>query len=162
MAKPRSIPGVVPGTPLIAFLRRLILSRHRDMMAHHEVAVTGDPDAIHDMRVGSRRLRAALLLGRGIFTPRRRFTRLERSIRDLTDALGNVRDMDVLRFYLEDDLEGAPMSDRPHLKRLIAHVDGRRTERQEQMNRALRGFGRPRPLLRFVSFFREGPDRVED
>lgn len=162
MAKQRSIPGATPDTPFIRFLRRLILARHDEMMAHYEPAIGGDPDAIHDMRVGSRRLRATLLLGRGIFTPRRRFKRLARSIRDLTNALGNVRDMDVLRFYLEGDLDDAPEADRPHLKRLIAHVDGRRTERQEQMIQALRSFGRPRPVARFVSFFSRDPDRLED
>lgn len=162
MARQRSIPGGTPGAPLIHFLCRLILTRHGEMMDHYERAIGGDPDAIHDMRVGSRRLRAALLLGRGIFTPRRRFRRLAGSIRDLTDALGNVRDMDVLRFYLEDDLADAPEGDQTHLKRLIAHVDGRRAERQEQMTKALRSFGRPRRVARFVSFFSRDPSGTED
>jgi CHAD domain-containing protein len=153
VAQPRKIEGTAPTARFINFLRRLILLRHRQMMSHCEGAAAGDPEAVHDMRVASRRLRAALLLGREIFPARRRFRRFERSIRDLTEALGHVRDLDVLLDYLESDLLKAPAEDSPHLDRMIAHVDGRRVERRGTMNESLNAFGQPRRETCFESFF---------
>jgi CHAD domain-containing protein len=159
VARPRKIEGSDPDTRFITFLRRLILLRHHEMMSHCEGAASGDPEAVHDMRVASRRLRAALLLGREIFPARRRFRRFERSIRDLTDDLGHVRDLDVLLDYLESDRLKARAEDGPHLDRMIAHVDGRRVERRITMNESLNAFGQPRREARFESFFAQDSKR---
>ncbi len=144
-------------TPFLTFLRVLVRKRLDEMMAHYEGTLAGNAEALHDMRVASRRLRSALLLGRGLFSARRRFRRLERRIARFTAALGRVRDLDVLLLALEGERARVSADDRPHLDRLAAHVDGRRAERREAMSEALRALGRPEQLLRFTSFFDDAP-----
>src|SRR5678815_2271392 len=51
-------------------------------------------EALHDMRVGSRRIRAALAVFGKVF-PKEVFRNLDRQIGSITDALGAVRDLDV-------------------------------------------------------------------
>lgn len=53
-----------------------------------------DPEAVHEMRVGIRRLRTALRLGRNALPPRRRQA-LARELQWLGRELGQVRDLDV-------------------------------------------------------------------
>jgi len=66
-------------------------------------ARAGDPSAIHQARVATRRLREALpLVARG--TPGRK---LARGVRRLTRALGSIRELDVALLTLEE-LGGAP------------------------------------------------------
>jgi CHAD domain-containing protein len=59
-----------------------------------------DPEGVHSMRVASRRLRSALR----DFTPylhKRRLSSVLKSLRDIADALGEVRDQDVAIMALE-------------------------------------------------------------
>lgn len=90
-------------------------------------------EALHDMRVGSRRLRAALSVFARIF-PREEFRALEGEVADITDALGGVRDYDVLLDGLREYQKGLPENE--------AYGIGRLIERQEK----LRDAGRRRLL----------------
>jgi CHAD domain-containing protein len=54
-----------------------------------------DIEALHDMRVASRRVQAVLKIFRGAF-PKRKFKTEYIEIRSLIRALGEVRDFDVL------------------------------------------------------------------
>jgi len=158
MPRQLSIRGVRPQTPFNTFLRRLIRSRLREMMAHEPGTLADDAEALHDMRVGARRLRTAFLLARGRFAAdrhgrghrrHRRFKLLERGLAKLTDALGRVRDIDVLLLYLERDLSEAAAADRPYLERLAVHAGAFRVERRNRMKERLRDFGRPPRIERF-------------
>jgi CHAD domain-containing protein len=140
-------------TPIATFLANLISGRFRRMMEHCAGTLAGDPEALHDMRVGSRRLRSILQNGRGVFRRPRRYRRLEGNIEDFTTALGHVRDLDVILDYLAVDRREAPPSDLPHLDRLAAHLAGRREERRATMQRVLTGLNRPRRAARFLAFF---------
>ncbi len=81
----------------------------RTAWSHASKTVAGDADALHDMRVAVRRLRSALqnfegqkaapLLGE---TLRREFANERKEFSKLGDALGAVRDFDVLDEYLRD------------------------------------------------------------
>src|SRR5450432_2104514 len=59
-----------------------------------------NPDAVHDLRVGTRRLRAALSIYEAVF-PVREFQRAEKAVAQLTDIFGPARDADVLIEHLE-------------------------------------------------------------
>jgi len=61
-------------------------------------ARAGDVDAVHDTRVATRRIRAAL---RVFGASRRRRRALRRRLRKLATALGRVRDLDVMTGLLE-------------------------------------------------------------
>ncbi|HXG24336.1 MAG TPA: CHAD domain-containing protein [Chthonomonadales bacterium] len=75
---------------------QVIGERLQKMLSYADaVRKAEDIEALHDMRVASRRLRAAI----AIFAPAFRdpqFTRFEREVKALTDALGKARDLDVM------------------------------------------------------------------
>jgi CHAD domain-containing protein len=149
----RSPPPADPHAPILHFLSAWISGRYQRMMEHSAATLAGDPEALHDMRVGSRRLRSALQNGRGLYRRERRYRRLERTIERFTTALGRVRDLDVLIDYLALDATETPPNDLPHLRRLLAHLEGRREERRIVMREVLAELSRARAVARFQKFF---------
>jgi CHAD domain-containing protein len=142
-----------PHAPIIDFVSELIAGRYQRMMEHSAATLSGDPEALHDMRVGSRRLRSTLQNSRGLYRRRRRYRGLESTIERFTIALGRVRDLDVLIDYLTSDLANAPPDDLPYLQRLLAHLGGQREERRVAMREVLADLSRPRAVARFRKFF---------
>src|SRR5947209_1819290 len=65
-----------------------------------EVRKADDPEAVHQMRVWSRRSRAALEIFRVCFSGRA-FAEVEREVKVATDALSEARDLDVMIENLE-------------------------------------------------------------
>lgn len=95
-----------------------------------------DPEALHDMRVASRRLRAAL----DAFGPcyaGRTFRRVTRETKALTHALGVVRDDDVLLDSLGGYAKDIPQEERPALEGFIAHLTAARDEHRAALVRHL-------------------------
>ncbi|WP_396623864.1 CHAD domain-containing protein [Luteitalea sp.] len=75
-------------------LASLIARRHQALRDHVRSARRGDVEGVHQARVASRRLREAVpVLGRGLDDVR--LKPLRRRLRDLTRALGPVRELDV-------------------------------------------------------------------
>jgi triphosphatase len=83
-----------------------ILRRHFAQMLAHEpgVRLGEDPEELHDMRVATRRLRAALKLY-SEFLPKRA-ERYERDLRWVATSLGEVRDLDVHLQRLSEEVSG--------------------------------------------------------
>src|SRR5947209_8045781 len=81
--------------------RLMVWTRFKEMWRHRDDTIGGDVEALHDMRVGSRRLRAALEMAAPAFAGKehRRFGQLTER---LTERLGAVRDHDVLLHTLEE------------------------------------------------------------
>ncbi len=74
--------------------REEVGARRGDISAHEPAARLGeDSEAIHDMRVATRRLRAAMSLFRAILSPR--FVRMRDELKWIAQTLGEVRDLDV-------------------------------------------------------------------
>ncbi len=95
-----------------------------------------DPEALHDMRVASRRLRAAL----DAFAPLydgATFRRAVRETKTLTRALGAVRDDDVLRDTLRTYAESVPEDEAPAVARFIERVEAGRESHREVLLRDL-------------------------
>ncbi|HEX2181795.1 MAG TPA: CHAD domain-containing protein [Rubrobacteraceae bacterium] len=88
---PTEVDGSMPAGE-VAFS---VLRRHFATMLAHEpgVRLGEDPEELHDMRVATRRLRAALKLYREVLP--KRAERYERDLRFFAGALGEVRDLDV-------------------------------------------------------------------
>jgi CHAD domain-containing protein len=109
-------------------VRKLAL-RHLNRFISLEAKVLkgDDPDAIHDMRVASRRLQQVLDL---IFPKPlpREGRRLRRKIRRCRRALGDVRNCDVLLQQVERRLARRRSSDREAWTAVKQHLQGRRTE----------------------------------
>jgi CHAD domain-containing protein len=120
-------------------------------MAFREAALGPDPEGIHDMRVASRRLRAAVELFRDVF-PRRRLRPLLRQVKDLADTLGEVRDLDVMLERLEKDLKGRPPAQRLVLKDLMTEMTAGRKAARARLEAALDGLEAADFNRRFLSF----------
>jgi CHAD domain-containing protein len=100
-----SAPALSPATALTVrqAASRVVARQVRDLLRHERGARRGadDAEAIHQMRVQTRRLRAALALFSGVVRPPRRAGRSR--LRWLARTLGRVRDLDVIGALLEDD-----------------------------------------------------------
>jgi CHAD domain-containing protein len=96
------------------------------MMSQLEGTRQGDDiEALHDMRVASRRLRAALSVFAAAFPPKP-FTAIEKEVAKTTDALGAVRDGDVQIEFMQTAIDAAPESEKVGLKAFMAHLEQER------------------------------------
>lgn len=101
-----------------------------EMMSNLEGTRAGDDiEALHDMRVASRRLRAALSVFAAAFPPKP-FNVTEKEVARVTDALGAVRDADVQIEFMQEVEEVAPESEKVGLHAFVEHLQkGRDKER---------------------------------
>ena len=92
------------------------------------VRASSDPDAIHDLRVASRRLRAGVALFAPIL-PRKRQNKAEKSLRKVTKALGTPREWDVHAEQLRQVYRAAEDAlERAAIEVMLDSVDARREE----------------------------------
>ena len=71
MARAKEIPGLTCTDTFREAAGKILWTRFDEMMSFESRAVTGkDAEAVHDMRVASRRLRAALEIFRDVFPPK--------------------------------------------------------------------------------------------
>jgi exopolyphosphatase/pppGpp-phosphohydrolase len=116
----------------------LIAERWQTVFAAIPIALAGtDIEGVHDVRVASRRLRAAMDIAAPAF-PEKWYTALHRTAKEITGALGEVRDRDVLLEALREDRSTAPPAEHPGIDRLIDRVERERVAAREEMERYLR------------------------
>jgi CHAD domain-containing protein len=114
-------------------MRALIAPRWRAVWDAVPVAIEGvDPEGVHDARVASRRLRAAMDVAASAF-PSEWYRPLHRVAKQITSELGEVRDRDVMLEYLEQELHDAPENERPGIERLISRLTSEREEARTKM-----------------------------
>ena len=136
MAKARPIPGLRAEDAYGTAAARILAVRSGELADHSDgVLDMGDIERLHDMRVATRRLRAALEVFEACF-PRRLHRAALREVKELADALGQRRDRDVAIAALE--AFGAELSapDRPGVMSLVENL---RVE-QLEANAALRPY----------------------
>ena len=133
-------------------MRALIGARWEDVWKAVPRAAEGaDIEGVHDVRVASRRLRAAMDVAAPAF-PASWYKPLHKLAKEITSELGEVRDRDVMLEYLTAEREAAPPNERPGIDRLIARIDRERiaaraemeTFLQELANRGMREESRRR------------------
>lgn len=129
-----------------------ILRRHFATMLAHEpgVRLGEDPEELHDMRVATRRLRAALKLYADVLP--RRAERYERDLRHFARALGDVRDLDV---HLER-LSGEASKNGETFVEVVAVLEERRVEAGRRMLEALDSNRYERFVASFSGTLRRG------
>jgi CHAD domain-containing protein len=124
------------------------------MMSFTDVALEGkDIEGVHDMRVGSRRLRAALEIFRDAF-PKRQLKPMLRDVKRLADALGEVRDLDVMLDRLQADMAGRSPSQRLVLKEMMQEMRAQREGARDALKETIDDLERsdfPRRFLVFVA-----------
>jgi CHAD domain-containing protein len=133
VARAREVPGFDCDEPFAAAAARVVRVRTAEVFEHSEgVLDLEDIEPLHDMRVATRRLRAALEVFEACF-PRKRFRKALKRVKALADALGERRDRDVELEFLAGFAEAAPESERPAL---AARIETLRAE-QREANEAL-------------------------
>jgi Ppx/GppA phosphatase family/CHAD domain len=119
-------------------MRALIGERWRIVWEAIPVALEGTSiEGVHDVRVASRRLRAAMDVAEPAF-PQKWYKRLHQTAKEITGALGEVRDRDVLLEALRADRSAAPAAEHPGIDRLIDRVEHERVAARADMERFLR------------------------
>jgi CHAD domain-containing protein len=128
MAKAKRIKGINCNSEAPAGMKLVLTTRFGELSHFRAAALDwSDPEGVHSMRVASRRLRSALR----DFTPylhKRRLSSVLKSLRDIADALGEVRDQDVAIMALEKLQTHTPHDVSPALKQFI---DARKTIRDQ-------------------------------
>jgi len=115
-----------------------VLSRHfRRMVRNEPGARLGlDPERLHDMRVATRRLRAALKVFHGALPPTRTAS-LKKDFGWLATALGSVRDLDVHLSRLEQEATDVPGAAPEALAAYAEHLRRDREKARAAMLRVL-------------------------
>jgi triphosphatase len=130
-----------------------ILRRHFAAMMAHEpgVRLGEDPEELHDMRVATRRLSAALKLYSDALP--KRSERYERDLRWVGGALGEVRDLDV---HLQRLSEEAASRNGEVLEEVVSLLRERRVEARRGMLEALDSNRYERLIANFSATLRRG------
>lgn len=127
MAKAAEIQGLTAEDEVRAAAVKILWTRFEEMWAFRDAVIKDfDADAVHDMRVASRRLRTAMQTFRPCF-PRKSYKKHYERVRSVADALGEVRDRDVILDELKADLEQLPLDQQSGVEAL---VEGLRAERK--------------------------------
>jgi exopolyphosphatase/pppGpp-phosphohydrolase len=98
----------------------------------------GDAEAVHKMRVASRRLRATLDAYEGC-AKTKVFKKVYRQVKQLADELGSERDSDVMILGLHTRLEQAPSEEQEGIQWFIDHLDRYHKQCQKNLDASLEG-----------------------
>ncbi|HEV2583671.1 MAG TPA: CHAD domain-containing protein, partial [Ktedonobacteraceae bacterium] len=101
-----------------------------------EVLKNEDVEAVHKMRVASRRLRATLDAFESICDPKA-FKRVYRNVKKAADGLGAARDTDVMIERLRSQLAHSSSDEQPGIDWLIERLQTFRQEKQRDLGQYL-------------------------
>jgi len=114
----KSTYDITPGSTFADAALVTLRKQAAEMLRNLDGTRQGDMDAVHDMRVASRRLRAAMSVFGDVYH-KRKFKGLEGEVSRVTDALGAVRDADVMIDYLSRFRDGLIESEKVGIDALI-------------------------------------------
>jgi CHAD domain-containing protein len=144
VARARDVPGFDCEETFSASAERVVAVRAAEVFEHSDgVLDMDDIEPVHDMRVATRRLRAALEIFESCFPAKRHRKALKR-VKALADALGERRDRDVAIKFLEGFAAEVPDADRVALIALIERL----SREQQQANDELAPYVAPKRLKR--------------
>ncbi len=112
--------GIDPADSMAEAARKVLRGQLNRMVAHERGARDGrDIEELHDMRVATRRMRAALRVFRP-YLDTTAYKPFRKALRRTGRALGVVRDLDVFREKAQHYLDGLPVERRSELDPLLA------------------------------------------
>ena len=133
MARARDIPGFDCEESFSASAERVVEVRAAEVFEHSDGVLDMDEiEALHDMRVATRRLRAALEVFAPAFPAKRHRKALKR-VKKLADALGERRDRDVAIEFLVGFADEAPETDRGAVEALIERLRHEQRQANEDL-----------------------------
>ena len=116
----------------------IAIEQHLDKILKHEEDVLNDkdPEALHQMRVGMRRLRSAVTGFQVVLDLPS--SAGEKKIGKVARILGELRDLDVLKETLENEYEPElPKSEQKSLKQVLDYLDKQRKQALKKAQSAL-------------------------
>lgn len=117
---------------------QVVEQRAKEVFAYSSgVLDLGDVERVHDMRVASRRLRAALEIFEDCF-PAKPWGRALKRVKKLADALGERRDRDVEIELLESLGDEIAEADREAFESLLEELRARQRQANERLAPAVR------------------------
>jgi CHAD domain-containing protein len=126
-------PGVEPDDALAEAGRKVLAYHFSQMIRHEEGTRLGeDIEELHDMRVATRRMRAAFEVFADAFQRKVIKTHLK-GLRATGRALGRVRDLDVFMEKAQRYLETIPIEQRPGLQPLLSLWEKEREQARGKM-----------------------------
>jgi CHAD domain-containing protein len=150
VASARQVRNLSCDEPFRSAAGKILWTRFDEMMSLREAALAGkDIEGVHDMRVASRRLRAALEAFRDVF-PKSQFRPMLRDVKRLADALGTVRDLDVMLQRLQSDAQGRPEPEELVLREMAEEMQTQRTLARRELKATIDDLDRnefPRQFL---------------
>ena len=127
------IEKISPDNTLEACARQVIVSYFGKMMSYKEGAKDGmDIEFVHEMRVTSRRLRAAMDNFSDCF-PGKPFKKYYKKIKAITRTMGAVRDLDVLIARFQRELVTLTETEQADIRGLIEHLQQEREDARKPM-----------------------------
>ena len=137
MARARKVPGLDRKLSFGQAAASAVKVRSAEIFSFADgVLDTSDPERVHDMRVASRRLRAALEIFADCF-PKSEHRALLREVKLLADALGERRDPDVQMEALQKLGAELGQGERPGLNGLVAELRARQAQGNERVQEAI-------------------------
>ncbi len=151
-AKTLGAPGVQPDDPLAEAGRKVWQYHFALMLMHEEGTLLGeDIEELHDMRVATRRMRAAFDVFGGAFAPKT-LKRHLRGLRRTGRALGRVRDLDVFIDKARRYQANLPDGQQRDLEPLLEAWRQEREDARQEMSAYLRSKGYQTFKEKFYSF----------
>jgi CHAD domain-containing protein len=142
------IQPIAPQDTMAEAGRKVLLHDFIKMLEHEAGSRSGeDIEDVHDMRVSTRRMRSALRTFMPYFKGKA-IRSFRASLRKIADALGAVRDLDVLI----DDLGKFEKKHGGSLQGAIALLDAQRNEARAALHKALDRKGYSRFVVQFGDF----------
>ena len=131
MAKAKPIPDLSADVPYAEAAARVVSVRGAELAEQAQgVLDTGDIERVHDMRVATRRLRAALEIFEPCF-PAKSYAQALAEVKRLADALGERRDRDVAIAALHTFNDQMAAPDRRGVTSLIEQFRSEQLEANE-------------------------------
>jgi CHAD domain-containing protein len=129
-----SAPGIKPDDPMSEAGRKTFRFHYRRMLYNEPGTRLGeDIEALHDMRVATRRMRAAFRIFAPYYEPKVA-ARSQKGLKRTGRALGPVRDLDVFRAKIRDHLSTLPQSQQDDLAAFLAVLETHRDSARQRMN----------------------------
>ena len=155
------VPDVDAWTPLRVAAPAILLAKAKPLFELETSARGGaDMDAVHDMRVASRRLREAMRL-LGPLYPRRESRVWYRRIRSITRALGPVRDSDVFIDSFGTLAPGLGEGGRRAVAFMVGFRSGQRVQELALLNRELSRLDLDKSRAQFARFVQSLSDTAD-
>jgi len=130
---PRARPGLTPDDTMGQAAVKILAFHYGRMLRNEPGTRLGqDPEALHDMRVATRRMRAALRVFEPAMDPKA-LASLGKGLRRTGRALGPVRDLDVFGQKTLAYRDSLPEGQRGGLDEFLALLQARRETAREEM-----------------------------